>query len=308
MSDHRSPGDHVPFALVDVFADAPLTGNPLAVVDMSHLDEDPPVAWMRKVAREFNQAESTFVVRPKPTAGKDVAARLRSFTAGGTEVFGAGHNALGAWWWLFETGRVTRPDDGGRLTQQIGDRESDVLVLGDTLGLIQEPARFGRQADPKAVADALHLHPDDVDLSLPPRSVDTGASHLLVALADAAALTRCAPEKATLVRVARECHAQGLYAVVIGDERPVTNVSARFFNPGSGLDEDPATGSAAGPLCAYLDHLGLLGVPKRLTIAQGESMVRPGVIDIHLDRSSRPVVTGRCATSADGQLRVSSMW
>ncbi|WP_260328600.1 PhzF family phenazine biosynthesis protein [Streptomyces sp. Ag109_O5-1] len=120
--------------MVDVFVDAPLAGNPLAVIDVSHLDDDSPVAWMQKVAREFNQAEST-VVRPKATTGKDVAARLRSFTAGGTEVFGAGHNALGAWWWLFETGRVTRPDDGGRVAQQIGDRESDVLVLGDTLGI-----------------------------------------------------------------------------------------------------------------------------------------------------------------------------
>ncbi|MGW3169845.1 PhzF family phenazine biosynthesis protein [Streptomyces sp. NPDC001153] len=302
MSEHRTPDDYVTFALVDVFADTPLTGNPLAVVDVSHLDDDPPVAWMQKVAREFNQAETTFVLRPKATAGRNAAARLRSFTAGGTEVFGSGHNALGAWWWLFETGRVTRPDDGGRISQQIGDRQSDVLVLEDTLGMVQEPARIGRPAEPAAVVDALRLSLEDLDLSLTPRSVDTGASHLLVAINDTAALARCAPEKAALVRVTRTCQAQGLYAVSIGDERPVTSVSARFFNPGSGLDEDPATGSAAGPLCAYLDHLGLLSVSKRLAIAQGESMARPSVINIHLDDRSRPVVTGRCAISAEGRL------
>ncbi|MEU6549909.1 PhzF family phenazine biosynthesis protein [Streptomyces sp. NPDC046915] len=307
MPEHRSPVDHVPFALVDVFADTPLTGNPLAVVDVRHLDDAPPVAWMRKAAREFNQAETTFVVRPKAAAGGDVAARLRSFTAGGTEVFGAGHNALGAWWWLFETGRVTRPEDGGRVTQQIGDRESDVLVLGDALGMVQELARFDREAEPEAVADALGLRMEDLDLSLTPRSVDTGAGHLLVAVADTAALTRCAPEKAALVRVARTCHAQGVYAVAIGDERPVAQVSARFFNPGSGLDEDPATGSAAGPLCACLDRLGLLGTSKRLAIAQGESMARPSVIDVHLDHGSRPVVTGRCAISVDGRLSTGPM-
>ncbi|MFE8944996.1 PhzF family phenazine biosynthesis protein [Streptomyces sp. NPDC007856] len=81
---------------------------------MSHLDNDPPVAWMQKVAREFNQAETTFVVRSKATTSPDVAARLRSFTAGGTEVFGAGHDALGAWSWPFETDHVTRPDNSGR--------------------------------------------------------------------------------------------------------------------------------------------------------------------------------------------------
>ncbi|MEV6113596.1 PhzF family phenazine biosynthesis protein [Streptomyces sp. NPDC052109] len=177
MPGRRALGDHVPFALVDVFADAPLTGNPLAVVDVSHLDEEPPVAWMQKAAREFNQAETTFVVRPPATAGRGVAARLRSFTAGGAEVFGAGHNASVARWWVFETGRVTRPDDGGCVTQMIGDRESDVLALGDRLGMVQEPARFGRQAEPRAVAEALRLHPEELDLSLTPRSTDTGASH-----------------------------------------------------------------------------------------------------------------------------------
>lgn len=137
MSADRTFDDRLPFALVDVFADAPLTGNPLAVVDVSRLDNDPAVAWMRKVAREFNQAETTVVVRPTATAGPDVAARLRSFTADGTEVFGVGQNAVGAWWWLFESGGVTRPDEDGRVSQRIGDRESDVLVLEDSLGMVR---------------------------------------------------------------------------------------------------------------------------------------------------------------------------
>lgn len=90
----------VPFALVDVFADAPLTGNPLAVVaDADGLEE----RAMRAVAREFNQSETTFVLRPtRPEA----RTRLRSFTPAGAEVVGAGHNALGAWWWLAATRRL----------------------------------------------------------------------------------------------------------------------------------------------------------------------------------------------------------
>lgn len=76
------------FGLVDVFAEFPLSGNPLAVVEGADaLDDD----VLRRIAREFNQAETTFVMR-------SVAAdwKLRSFTASGAEVFGAGHNALGA--------------------------------------------------------------------------------------------------------------------------------------------------------------------------------------------------------------------
>jgi PhzF family phenazine biosynthesis protein len=76
------------FALVDVFAEAPLQGNPLAVVE---LETSLPDEVMRKLAAEFNQAETTFI---SPSHRGD--RKLRSFTAAGSEVFGAGHNALGA--------------------------------------------------------------------------------------------------------------------------------------------------------------------------------------------------------------------
>ena len=82
--------------LIDVFADAPPTGNPLAVVqDADGLSDE----QMRRIAGELNQAETTFILQSVRADG-----RLRSFTASGAEVFGAGHNALGAWLWLGEHG------------------------------------------------------------------------------------------------------------------------------------------------------------------------------------------------------------
>ena len=88
------------FYLVDVFAQEPLCGNPLSlVVDAQDLGKE----TMQRIAREFNQSETTFLLPPtKPQADW----RLRSFTPMGTEVFGAGHNALGAWWWLAEAGQL----------------------------------------------------------------------------------------------------------------------------------------------------------------------------------------------------------
>lgn len=82
--------------IIDVFADAPLQGNPLAVVEGADALTDDQ---MRRIAGEFNQAETTFVL-PSGRADR----RLRSFTAAGVEVFGAGHNALAAWLWLGERG------------------------------------------------------------------------------------------------------------------------------------------------------------------------------------------------------------
>src|SRR5215469_18915531 len=104
------------FFFVDVFAERPLTGNPLTLVpDADHLDE----ARMRSIAREFNQSETTFVLRPS-LPGAHV--RLRSFTPAGFEVGGAGHNALGAWIWLAAAGRLAAPAPGRGLRQEIAGR------------------------------------------------------------------------------------------------------------------------------------------------------------------------------------------
>ena len=89
----------VSFYFVDVFATRPLTGNPLSLVtDADRLEE----SQMRAIAREFNQSETTFLLRPTLPGA---AWRLRSFTPSGAEVGGAGDNALGAWLWL-EASRV----------------------------------------------------------------------------------------------------------------------------------------------------------------------------------------------------------
>src|SRR5271169_6327564 len=104
--------------LIDVFADAPLTGNPLAVVqDADGLSDE----QMRRIAREFNQAETTFILHSARADRK-----LRSFTASGAEVFGAGHNALGAWLWLGEHGDLGPLTTPQTFHQEIG---TDVLPI-----------------------------------------------------------------------------------------------------------------------------------------------------------------------------------
>src|SRR5207247_9726912 len=104
------------FFIIDVFAREPLAGNPLALVpDADGLDDE----TMRRLGREFNQSETTFVLRP---TRRDADWRLRFFTPDGTEVYGAGHNALGAWWWLAASGRLALGDPSTTFMQEIGDR------------------------------------------------------------------------------------------------------------------------------------------------------------------------------------------
>ena len=85
------------FAYVDVFAPRPLAGNPVVVVHGAEPEKD---ATLQALAREFNQSETAFVLPGGGTADW----RLRSFTPSGAEVFGAGHNALGAAVWLAASG------------------------------------------------------------------------------------------------------------------------------------------------------------------------------------------------------------
>src|SRR5499427_2629770 len=132
----------VPFYFVDVFATGPLTGNPLSLVpDADGLDE----AQMRAIAREFNQSETTFLLR---SSLPGATVRLRSFTPAGAEVGGAGHNALGAWLWLEAAGRL--PPAGGDLglRQQIAGQVLPVEVIrrvGEppTVWMDQSPPHFG---------------------------------------------------------------------------------------------------------------------------------------------------------------------
>lgn len=144
----------LPFHIVDVFAVEPLTGNPLAVVDGGiglTLDQ------FQRIAREFNQSETTFVLPPtRPQADW----RLRSFTAAGVEVFGAGgHNSLGAWWWLAEAGKLALTGNATVFHQEIGDRVLPVTISrveGRLSGVVmdQEPPVAGSQLNDVAMLAA----------------------------------------------------------------------------------------------------------------------------------------------------------
>jgi PhzF family phenazine biosynthesis protein len=294
----------IPFHFVDVFADRPLTGNPLAVVPQADGLDD---STMQSIARELHQAETTFLLTPGRTSADW---RLRSFTAGGVEVFGAGHNSLGAWWWLAESGLLPLAARQTVFTQEIGDRLLAVEIdyrdqhLQSVI-LAQAPPAYGKTCEDRpALAGALGLNEGDLAAArFPAQAVSTGASHLLVPVQDRAAVERASPDAARLARILEGTAAQGCYLFSLDPISPSAIAHARFFNPTVGLFEDSATGSAAGPLACQLIAQGVAKEDTAITIEQGYEMGRPSLLKVHV-RGDSVRLSGRCVKVADGTLHV----
>jgi trans-2,3-dihydro-3-hydroxyanthranilate isomerase len=291
----------VPFFWIDVFAERALEGNPLALVPEADELTD---AQLRAIAREFNQSETTFLCPPTAAAA---AVRLRSFTPAGVEVGGAGHNAMGAWIWLAGSGRL----DPGRedYVQQIGDDLLDVTVsrAGDgrpVVSMRQSPPVFPGTppVDVALLAAALGLAVDDFVASSVPEVGSTGAGHLLVRVADGAAVDAARPGSAALAAVLAEAGGEGCYLYAL-DARDGLHAYARFFNPTVGIAEDPATGTAAGPLAALLVRDGVAAAGEPVRIEQGRSLGRPSLLTVTVD-GPRVTLTGSGIVAASGQLHL----
>jgi trans-2,3-dihydro-3-hydroxyanthranilate isomerase len=290
------------FVFVDVFAPTPLTGNPVSLVpDADDLD----LATLRAIAREFNQSETTFLLRPS-MAGADW--RLRSFTPIGAEVFGAGHNALGAWLWLVATGRV--PADRSRFVQQIGEHLLPVALHRarghpDVVSLDQSPPVFANTLDdPAELAAALGLPARDLVADRPAQVVSTGAGHLLVPVRNRAAVDAATPDNSRLTALLQQVDGEGCYLYSLDPVDPSDAVAyARFFNPTMGIHEDPATGTAAGPLMTRLVAEGIVSDGSTAVIEQGYAIGRPSRIRVTVS-GNLVRISGSGLIVADGALHL----
>jgi trans-2,3-dihydro-3-hydroxyanthranilate isomerase len=288
----------VPFYVVDVFASQPLSGSPLPLLpDADDLDQ----AQLAAIAREFSQPETTFLLRPS-LPGATV--RIRSFTPAGAEVGGAGHNALGAWVWLEAAGRIA---PGGTLAQEIGGLVLPVEVIRPpgqpaVIWMDQSPPRFGATAgDRPALAAALGLAGPDLAAGEPAQVVSTGAAHLMVPARDRAAVDRAAPDPARLRALLHQAGGEGCYLYSRDPAAADAVAYARFFNPTMGIAEDPATGSAAGPLAARLAAAGQIPRAAAVVIEQGHALGRPSRIQVDIS-GPRIRVGGSGLVVAEGTL------
>lgn len=257
----------VPFRLLDVFAEARFAGNQLCVVP--DVPDDLDDATMQALAREIGFSETTFV-----TAVRDDGYDVRIFTPDDELPF-AGHPTLGTAFAMVSEGRV--PAELVQ-TSLAGDVPVVVDLAAGRATMRQLPAVFGPAIEDRtAIAAGAGLEPGDLLDAPPIVTGSTGIPHLLVPVRDEATLRRAArdPRACHDACVAVEAESLYLYAV-----RGEGDVMARMFDRFDRIGEDPATGSAAGPLGAYLAEHGLAGMPGQVVVAQGEATGRPSFLHV----------------------------
>lgn len=294
----------IPFHLIDVFASEPLSGNPLALVPGA---DDLSVDLMQRIAREFNQSETTFILRP---GRPDAHWKLRSFTPKGIEVFGAGgHNTLGAWWWLAHSGRLPLHEGETGFMQEIGDSTHALSVWRrdgkvDSVVMRQSGPEWRREvADHDALAEALGLPAGAVVADvLPAQVVSTGAGHLMVPVRNRDTVDLASPDGAALLEILRRAGGEGCYVFSLDAPAEGVTAYARFFNPTVGISEDPATGTAAGPLAAHLVRHGCHR-PGSIAIEQGTALGRRSIIKVSVE-GDLISIAARCAIAGSGELHV----
>jgi trans-2,3-dihydro-3-hydroxyanthranilate isomerase len=268
-----------PYSLLDVFTDTPLCGNQLAVfADGCALDAQ----RMQRLARELNLSETVFLLeRSEPAT---VSVRIFTPTVelpfAGHPVLGAGiafATELGAQEVTMKTAagpvpvRVTRAPETSADANATGSSPTIAVASGAMLQPLPSFSAFEHAPELLAAIG--------VERSLLPVEVyDNGPRHVCVLLASFAEVAALAPD----LRALSSLGAVGVSCFAYEGMR----VKTRMFAPALGVGEDPATGSAAGPLALHLCRHGLVAFGSELEIAQGAEVGRPSLLRARVDGSA----------------------
>jgi trans-2,3-dihydro-3-hydroxyanthranilate isomerase len=273
------------YVVVDVFTDTPLAGNPLAVfTDAREIAEDE----LQRLARELNLSETTFVYPPEA----DGHVKMRIFTPS-TELPFAGHPTLGTAFVLaapLQLGEI-RIETGRGVVPVRVEREGARITFGRMEQPLPSVAPFERADELLAALGA--------ESALPVELYDNGFQHVYVALASREQVAALKPDFA---RVA----ATGPYGINCFAGNGLS-WKTRMFSPAYGVTEDPATGSAAGPLAFHLARHGRIAFGDEIAIEQGAEIGRPSMLYARVEGGEGTVerveVGGSAVVVARGEFR-----
>jgi trans-2,3-dihydro-3-hydroxyanthranilate isomerase len=299
------------FVTADVFTGRPFGGNPLAVFPRA---EGLPPETMQAIAREFNFSETTFVLPPERSGS---TRRVRIFTPRAELPF-AGHPTIGTAHVLVATGVVGAASSGLGLVDLVFDEGVGPIPV--QVMLEEGRPRFAEMTvarlpeagpappDSALLAAMLSLSPDDL-LGAPfqPQAFSCGLPFLYVPLRSRQALSRARLDVAAWRATLKEFWANDVFVLAWDGPPGGPVLHARMFAPGSGIEEDPATGSAAAALSGYLAARDASAAATlQWTINQGADMGRPSLLRVLADRSggrlTRVRVGGSSVIMTEGEL------
>ncbi len=290
----------------DVFTESPLLGNQLAVfTDARGLTTE----LMQRMTNEMNFAESTFIL---PAERPDTNVRMRIFTPH-LEMPMAGHPTIGSTFALAHTGVIA--PGAGRFVfgLNIGPVQVDLEWEAEELRfawMTQNRPAFGDPIAPTFVADAIGVAPEDLVTGLPAQVVSCGVPYVLAVLRDREAVDRAACDIAGFRRLCDRFGGETAVFLFCLTPDADDTVYSRMFAPAHGVVEDPATGSASGPLGCYLVEHGLVraDAQRRITSRQGVAMGRASRIHVAIEGTPGAItdvkVGGQAVLVGDGRLLV----
>lgn len=269
------------YSVLDVFSTEHYKGNPLSVV---YTDSDLALQEYENIAREFGYSETSFIYYSPDKK----ALQVRSFSPTGFEVDGAGHNLLGA-----VLAALIKKMDIFR--EQAGDpyvimkqaaiplfiQPTEIAAI-PVVQMQQRPASTGNEIDTTIIAPALGISPNDISTSyFPPTIVQTEVAHCMIPVKDVAVLNKIITDNKALIAISKQYGFEGYYAFALTPGKDHI-AESRFFNPLIGIEEDAATGTAAGPLAGILQSKRLINKNESYQILQGVQLNQPSLIEVRV--------------------------
>jgi trans-2,3-dihydro-3-hydroxyanthranilate isomerase len=274
------------YVVCDVFTDVPLAGNQLAVFTDAR---EIPEAQLQRLAKELNLSETTFVYPPEA----DGHVRMRIFTPVAELPF-AGHPTLGTAFVLaapLQLQEIRIETGKGTVTVAL-EREGARIVFGRMGQPLPAVAPFEQAGELLAALG--------VESQLPVELYDNGVPHVFVACGSEDEVAALTPDLQRLAALG----AYGVNCFAGAGSRWKT----RMFGPALGVAEDPATGSAAGPLAYHLVRHGRIGLGDEIEIVQGVEIGRPSTLYARVDGTADAVerieVGGSAVVVARGEFRL----
>jgi trans-2,3-dihydro-3-hydroxyanthranilate isomerase len=273
------------YVVADVFTDTPLAGNQVAVFTDAR---EIPDEQLQPLARELNLSETVFVYPP----AADGHARIRIFTPA-VELPFAGHPTLGTAFVLgqpMQLGEIRLETGRGTVPVQL-EREGPRI----TFGWMQQPLPTVEPFPEQPLLAALGVERSELPVEL----YDNGVRHVYVSLASRDDVAGLQPDLAAIASLGPIC-----VNCFAGEGR---RWKTRMFAPSAGVPEDPATGSAAGPLAVHLARHGRIGWGDEIEIEQGAEIARPSLLHARAvgsnDTLESVAVGGSAVVVARGEYR-----